>query len=51
MVSDLADQLTGTLGGLLTDFTKNVTSLEWGAGCLLGGILLLLGVGLTCRRY
>lgn len=51
VVSDVLDQLTSTLSGLVTDFAKNVTSLEWGAGCLLGGIVLLLIVGLLSREF
>jgi len=51
IVSDLLDQLTSVLTGLVTDFAKNVTSLEWGAGCLLGGIVLLLVVGLLSREF
>lgn len=51
IVSDLLDQLTSVLTGLVTDFAKNVTSLEWGAACLLGGIVLLLVVGLLSREF
>lgn len=51
IVSDVIDQLTSVLSGLLTDFAKNVTALEWGAGCLLGGIVLLLVVGLLSREF
>ncbi|MFM9001098.1 MAG: hypothetical protein ACKORB_05675 [Opitutia bacterium] len=51
IVSDLLDQLTSTLSGLLTDFGKIFAALEWGAFCLVGGILLLLLVGLLRREF
>jgi hypothetical protein len=51
IVSDLLDQLTSTLSGLLTDFAKNFAALEWGAFCLAGGIILLLLVGLLRREF
>ncbi len=51
IVSDVMDQLTSVLSGLLTDFAKSITALQWGAFCLVGGILLLLVVGLMRREF
>jgi hypothetical protein len=51
IVSDVLKFITDILKSLFTDFAKAVTSLQWGGFCLVGGIVLMLGVGLLNRKY
>ena len=51
VVSDVLKFITDILKSLFTDFAKAVTKLQWGGFCLVGGIVLMLGVGLVKRKY
>ena len=51
IVSDVLNFITDVLTSIFTDFAKAVTKLQWGAFCLVGGLLLMLGVGLVSRKY
>ncbi len=51
VVSDVLKLITDALTSIFTDFAKAVVNLQWGALCLVGGIVLMLGVGLVSRKY
>ena len=51
IVSDVLKLILDVLKSLFTDFAKAVTNLQWGGFCLVGGIVLMLGVGLVKRKY
>ena len=51
VVSDVLKLILDVLTSIFTDFAKAVTNLQWGGFCLVGGILLMLGVGLAKRKY
>ncbi len=51
IVSDVLKLILDVLKSLFTDFAKAVTNLQWGGFCLVGGIVLMLGVGAFNRKY
>jgi hypothetical protein len=51
VVSDVLKLILDVLTSIFTDFAKAVTNLQWGGFCLVGGIMLMLGVGLAKRKY
>jgi len=51
VVSDVLKLILDVLTSIFTDFAKAVTNLQWGGFCLVGGIVLMLGVGLAKRKY
>lgn len=51
IVSDVLKMITDVLTSIFTDFAKAVVNLQWGALCLVGGIVLMLIVGLVSRKY
>jgi hypothetical protein len=51
IVSDVLKLITDTLTSIFTDFAKAVVNLQWGALCLVGGIVLMLLVGMFSRKY
>lgn len=51
VVTDVLNLITDVLKSVFTDFAKAVTKLQWGAFCLAGGLLLMLGLGLVKRKY
>ena len=51
IVSDVLKLILDVLKSLFTDFAKAVTNLQWGGFCLVGGIVLMLGVGVFNRKY
>jgi hypothetical protein len=51
VVSEVAGLIKDVLGKLFTDVAKAIVSLQWGGLCLVGGLLLMLGVGATQRKF
>ncbi|MFZ9992383.1 MAG: hypothetical protein ACO3IG_07985 [Opitutales bacterium] len=51
VVSDALKLVTDALTSVFTDFAKAVVNLQWGALCLVGGIVMMLLVGLVSRKY
>ena len=51
IVSDVLKLILDVLKSIFTDIGKAITNLMWGGFCLVGGIVLMLGVGLVKRKY